>query len=214
MIRGSIINSQRIKGGIGFSNASCMRLRLNRIYPSIALHSISGINDRSACPEGYTIPDGASLFPIDTGGLSAYLSFSVDASSTIIGDGYMTGNESVTFTVSASGNLLANISGNVTLTVTALCEILGYGYMTGSADISAQPTAADIAGEVFATFIDGTYTMRDVMKVLTAVAAGKTTITDLGSGNATVTFRNLADDTDTVEASMSESERTSVIIST
>jgi hypothetical protein len=215
MIRGSIINSQRIKGGAGFSKSACMRLQINLIYPSIAMHSISGIDLTSSCPEGYRIPEHAMLYPIDNGGMSAYSSLAtIDTTVTIIGDGYMTGNESVTFTVSADGDLLANISGNVTLTVTALCEVLGYGYMTGSADISAQPTAADIAGEVFATFIDGSFTMRDVMKVLAAVAAGKTTITDLGSGNATVTFRNLEDNVDRVEADMTGSERTNVTIST
>ena len=121
-------------------------------------------------------------------------------------------NDRVNVTINASGDLLASISGTETITFTALCDILGYGYLNGNADISAQPTAADIAGEFFATFIDGTFTMKDVLKILVAVAAGKTNIVDLGGGNATVDFRDLSDTKNTVVADMTGSERTDITL--
>lgn len=124
----------------------------------------------------------------------------------------MVADSTITFTVSASGDLLASINGSASISISVLCSILGYGYMVGNADISAQPTAADIAGEFFATMVDGTYTMRDVLKILAAVAAGKTTITDLGGGSATVNFRDLSDTKNTVSASMTDSERTDVTL--
>lgn len=211
-LRGSIIGSQRIKGGNGFANSGTMRFSLNRIVPSIAIQRATQ-KPTSSTPEGYRIPL-AIVFPIANGGIAGRAVNAFDVSSSIIGDGYITLTETVTFTVSASGDLLASISGTETITFNALCNILGYGYLNGNADISAQPTAADIAGEFFATFIDGTFTMKDVLKILVAVAAGKTNITDLGGGNATVDFRDLSDTKNTVVADMTGSERTTITIDT
>lgn len=59
---------------------------------------------------------------------------------------------------------------------------------------------------------EGTLTMEDMVKAMAAIMLGKTAITDLGSGLATVAFRNLADTINRVVASMNESERTSVTI--
>jgi hypothetical protein len=50
------------------------------------------------------------------------------------------------------------------------------------------------------------------MQILVAVAAGKTIITDLGGGNATVEFRNLQDTLSRVTADMVGSERDNVTI--
>lgn len=207
-LRDSIINSQRIIGGNGVGNSGCnMRFNLNRISPSIAIQRAIQKPSESA-PSGYRMPKKAALYPIANGGIAGKATNAFDVSSSIIGDGYMTLNETITFTVSGSGDLLASISGSENITFIALCDILGYGYLNGNADISAQPTAADIAGEFFATFIDGTFTMKDVLKVLVAVAAGKTNIVDLGGGSATVEFRDLSDTKNTVVADMINSERT------
>ena len=210
-LRGSIINSQRIIGGNGVGNSGCnMRFNLNRIAPSIAIQRAIQKPTESA-PSGYRIPK-AILYPIANGGIAGKAINAFDVSSSIIGDGYMTLSETVTFTVSGSGDLLASISGSENITFVALCDILGYGYLNGNADISAQPTAADIAGEFFATFIDGAFTMKDVLKILVAVAAGKTNIVDLGGGNATVEFRDLSDTKNTVIADMTNSERTDITL--
>jgi len=114
--------------------------------------------------------------------------------------------------VSASGDLLASINGSAEVLFTTACEIMGIGYVSGLADISARPTAADIAGETWAIRLDGSYTARDLMQVMAAILAGKTNITDLGGGNATVAFRNVSDTLDKVEATMTGSERTGIDI--
>lgn len=211
MIRGSIINSQRIKGGAGFANSGITRFNLNLVMPSIAYQSSGLINEAQSFPSGY-FAGQAILLPLANGGIAGYSYNVLNTTSDIIGDGYMTANQSVTFSVSMSGDLLASIGGAENITFTTLCDLLGYGYLFGNADISAQPTAADIAGEFFATFIDGSYTMKDILKVLVAVAAGKTNITDLGSGNATVEFRDLSDTKNTVVADMTGSERTDITL--
>ena len=210
-LRGSIIGSQRITGGNGFANSGTMRNQINRIVPSIAIQRAIQY-PTSSTPQGYRMPNWAILYPIENGGISGKATPLFETSASIMGDGYIDGSETVVFTVSATSDLLASIEGSATVTFTALCDILGYGYIAGSADISAQPTASDIAGEFFATFIDGTYTMRDILKVLASVAVGKTTITDLGGGNATVVFRDMSDTVDRVEADMTGSERTDVTI--
>lgn len=59
---------------------------------------------------------------------------------------------------------------------------------------------------------EGTLTMEDMVKAMAAIMLGKTTITDLGNGLATVAFRDLADSLNRVVANMDESKRTSVTI--
>jgi hypothetical protein len=56
------------------------------------------------------------------------------------------------------------------------------------------------------------FTVGDTLRILAAVAAGKTTITDLGGGAAQVTFRAIDDSGDVVVADMQESERVDVTL--
>jgi hypothetical protein len=58
--------------------------------------------------------------------------------------------------------------------------------------------------------IEPGFTAAEVLRLLAAVAAGKTDIVDLGGGNATVKFRNLGDTKDRVVATMAGSERATV----
>jgi hypothetical protein len=60
--------------------------------------------------------------------------------------------------------------------------------------------------------VEGSYTMFDILKILAAVAAGKTRITDLGSGNAHVEFDHIDESGVAVEAEMTGSERTDVTL--
>lgn len=60
--------------------------------------------------------------------------------------------------------------------------------------------------------IETGYTLKEVLQILAAVAAGKTEITDLGGGSATVVFRDLTDTRDAVSASMTDSARDAVTI--
>lgn len=62
--------------------------------------------------------------------------------------------------------------------------------------------------------IESGYTAADILKVLAAFAAGKTSITPLGGGDATVVFRDLGDTKDRIEAGMEGSERTAITLDT
>ncbi len=62
--------------------------------------------------------------------------------------------------------------------------------------------------------VEAGITLQQAMRVLLAVAAGKTVIIDLGAGLATVTFRNVNDDKDVVVANMTGSARTAVTLDT
>jgi len=60
--------------------------------------------------------------------------------------------------------------------------------------------------------IEGPLTMKDVLRLMLSIQTGKTSITSLGGGLATVTFRDWADTKNRVVASMDGSERTDVEI--
>jgi hypothetical protein len=81
--------------------------------------------------------------------------------------------------------------------------------------IGSTPSADDIIMAMMDTpvgSIESTMTLRQTLKVLLAVAAGKTDITDLGGGLATVKFRDVGDSKDVVTADMDQSERKTVVL--
>lgn len=60
--------------------------------------------------------------------------------------------------------------------------------------------------------VQGAYTAGDALRILLAVAAGKTSIADLGGGAATVEFQAIDDSGVVVSATMAGSERTAVTL--
>lgn len=76
--------------------------------------------------------------------------------------------------------------------------------------IGATPSAFDISQAVAGMKIEGDYSLKDLIRIMSAVLVGKSTITDLGGGDATVTFRDVNDTANRVVASMTGSERTNV----
>lgn len=69
-----------------------------------------------------------------------------------------------------------------------------------------------LARNCFDEQIQGSYTAGDVLRILAAVAAGKSLITALGGGAATVAFSAIDDSVTTVEATMQDSERVAVTL--
>lgn len=118
-------------------------------------------------------------------------------------------------TSTATGNVSANITSVTELSpenlaaavwnsiASAFNDAGTMGYIMNNIGASSNP---------WDVVLEGGYTAGELMRVLTAIAAGKTTIVDLGGGAATVTFRNLADTVDQVEATMADSERTAITI--
>lgn len=107
---------------------------------------------------------------------------------------------------------LFSAQGNVSVTSECVVKVRSKVIATG--DVGAQPTAFEVAQTVILQKIEGDYTLRDAIRVLTAVAAGKTEVSDLGGGTAEVVFRSITDTDDRVTANMTGSERTSVSINT
>ncbi len=68
------------------------------------------------------------------------------------------------------------------------------------------------ASGVWSHVLEGTLTAKEIQRVLLAVAAGITNITDLGGGNATVKFYSQDGLTTRVEADMTGSERTDTTV--
>ena len=62
------------------------------------------------------------------------------------------------------------------------------------------------------TVIETGYTVIQTLKLILSILVGKTTITDLGGGLATVKFRDINDAKDRVTASMTGSERTNITV--
>lgn len=127
--------------------------------------------------------------------------------------------------LSASGNLVANNF------ATALIE----ANITTQEELSPSSLAAAVWNAEAASFneagsmgeklndsgsssnplnaiIEGTLTLADIMRILLAVQTGKTSIIDNGGGSATVTFRDVADTKNRVEADMQDSERIDVTL--
>ncbi len=72
---------------------------------------------------------------------------------------------------------------------------------------SAGLVVADDASTLWTKVLEGTLTAEEILKILLAVAAGKTTIT-----GSTVKFRDRGDTKDRVNATMSGSTRTAVTV--
>lgn len=119
----------------------------------------------------------------------------------------LTGTSDIDAALGAISDLVASLSGTASVTGTNIA----YGSL--SADIVVTGDAlstANIGEAVWQSIAETGYTYQEAIKILLAIAAGKTTIVDLGGGAATVTFRNLGDDLDRVVADMTNSERDSL----
>jgi hypothetical protein len=71
---------------------------------------------------------------------------------------------------------------------------------------------AGSASNPWTEVIESGYTAQEILKILLAVSAGTTTITDLGGGAATVKFKSVSGGLDRVNATMAGSERTSITL--
>lgn len=73
--------------------------------------------------------------------------------------------------------------------------------------------ANDVASTATLTsLVEPGITVEETLRILLAVAAGKTTIVDLGGGSASVVFRDTNDTKNRVSAGMTGSERTTVTL--
>jgi hypothetical protein len=173
-----------------------------------------------------------------TVGLIANLSGTSDLNSSIIGNWNMVvallGNNNLASAIKAKAYLESNIIsantlivnngavvGSMSSNITSLSELSPESLASSvwsalaskhnqSGTMGEKLNGAGSAGNPWTEIIEGTYTAAEVMRMLAAVAAGKTTIVDNGNGSATVVFRDLEDTADRVTAEMQGSERIDV----
>lgn len=87
-------------------------------------------------------------------------------------------------------------------------QIWAHQLPNGKSARSALAEASDLLAEQ----IQGVYTVADVLRILAAVAAGTTTIADLGGGAASVQFEAIDASGTVVDADMQGSERVTVTL--
>jgi hypothetical protein len=138
-----------------------------------------------------------------SGTLTAALVGNVDMSADFSGSGDLSAS------LSALGNMLVAMSGSGDLDAT----IAAYGNMSIDIVVSGTGlTVENVGAAVWGYLLSCGYSAEQAMQILTAVAAGKTTIVDNGGGSADVTFRDLPDTKDVVAAEMQDSERINVVL--
>lgn len=87
-------------------------------------------------------------------------------------------------------------------------EIWAHALPNGKSARHALMEASELLNEQ----IQGPYTMADILRILAAVAAGETTIVNLGNGQATVTFQAIDGSGPIVVGEMQDSDRVSVTL--
>jgi hypothetical protein len=131
------------------------------------------------------------------------------AVATLKGNGNLRATDLATPAAYARINLGKQLRATNIATPTAAATLKGRGRIAAVGKIGVI-TQDDVTGAVLEAKVEGNYTLKEALRLLLAVAAGKTDITDLGGGAATVKFRDVNDTKDRVTASMTGSERTSV----
>lgn len=203
-IYGNSLQYARSFAGVGLLNVGGKNNYFCNLSRFAQVHTSDQIHPTTSCPVGYTLSQ-SYLFPLIGGGISGKANIEISTSVSIIGIGLIDGSTTISISVSASGDLLANIGGTTTISITTSGSLVAIGYISGTCNIGADPSADDIAQAVLGLKIEGDYSMRDVLRIMSAVLAGKTSI--VGS---TAKFRNLQNTKDRLEASMTGSERTTI----
>lgn len=121
----------------------------------------------------------------------------------------LAGDGDITSALSLISNMIANLNGTGTISGALL---LGIAHLEADITPYTDLSPESLANAIMNKTVEGSYTFEQCIRLLTAVAAGKTTIVDLGGGLATVTFRDINDTQDRVEADMTNSERTNVTL--
>jgi hypothetical protein len=125
----------------------------------------------------------------------------------------LSGTGSWTFTGTSSLAMIVPFSGTGTVaTITGTSDLKGLLSLKGSWTPFTELSPENLANAVWQYLIEGNYTAEQAMRLLTAVAAGTTTIVDLGGGLAEVTFDGIDGTPNRVVADMTNSERTSVTL--
>ena len=166
---------------------------------------------------------------IGTGSISsANMALIMAAIATLSGNGSFYTNPIIKGVLYALATLTSSGSVKTTSEITALAHaaitMISQGEITSASDLHAHgdmstlitPLTAlspeSLAIAVMKSIVETGMDVTQALRLLTAVAAGKSTIIDLGGGAATVTFRDIDDVENRVVADITGSERTTVTL--
>lgn len=115
------------------------------------------------------------------------------------------------FSITGAGGLsmIVPFDGLASFALTGAANLRGNLSLAGDATPFTTLSPENLANAVWRQVLESGFTAEQLMRLLTAVAAGKTDI-DTSGPNPIVTFRDLADTKNRVTATMTGSERTTV----
>ncbi|MCC6811336.1 MAG: hypothetical protein IT381_28155 [Deltaproteobacteria bacterium] len=163
--------------------------------------ALTGAGDITNAALGLILSAVASL--TGSGTLSADIVGKLEAAADLAASGDITG------ALGSIASLLSSLTGNGILAASAVAK----AFMDADISVTGELlSTANVGDAVFNSICEAGFSYGDAVRIIAAVAAGKTSIEDLGGGNATVTFRDLGDTKNRVEADMTGSERTDVTL--
>jgi hypothetical protein len=217
-IAGSIGSINQIAGA-GATSVGNLAGGLNAVSPLVGSGTVTNA-------QGSLILQAVAAL-IGSGALTGNLLALANAAAALVGAGAITaaagqlaqilegvaalsGTGGLTGSLGAQASLLAGLLGSG-----AVSSATTSGPATMRADIvltGSTLSTANVGSAVWTQALEGGFSAGDIMKLIAAVMAGKTTIVDLGGGSATVTFRSINDSATRVSAGMTGSERTTVTL--
>ncbi len=127
-----------------------------------------------------------------------------DILSTLQGAAALSGDAVLVGLLRALGIASTSVTGGGAVSASIIAKARGSASLTVTGDILST---ANIGESVWNFIVENGYTSADVLRLLAAVAAGKTDIT-----GTTVTFRDLGDTENRIVAEMTGSERTTITL--
>jgi hypothetical protein len=158
----------------------------------------------------------AGMLMSQAGGLSLQVTMVGDGTITIDQAGALAltialgGNGAATITGAGGLSMIVPFDGNAAAVLTAAADLRGRLSLAGDITPFTTLSPENLAAAVGGIEIDGAYTLTEVLRLLVAVAAGKTDI-DTSGPDPIIRFRDLNDIKDRITATMTGSERATVV---
>lgn len=192
-----------INAGYAQSDGRCSR---HRIANAMAF------GDDTSWPQGYqSILRGLTPPLKDSGQMAVRLGLALDLDADLIGLANAEASFAVDLDMTADANARINTTASFAIDVDVTAALRATGNMSATFDLVGRPSAVDIAQEVWNGFnVEAGLSGAEVMRILLAVAAGKTAVA--AGPPVVVTFRDQDDTKDRVRAEMTDSERDAVTV--
>ena len=161
-------------GGSFLSVGRCINKRRAKLN-----ENAQGFGEYTSVPQGYQAASRAIIPSLKVSGFVAAL---LPATSTQTASLTAQGNLTASITGSASVTAGANSAWNATASLVGVATLTpglsAHGNMTARLDTGAQPSAFDIAQETMGQIVESGVSLKEVLRLLLAVAAGDATNLD------------------------------------